>query len=76
MNDRLTSNFTASDEARVMITMNQNQQYLTQGNLNGRSVRFLVDTGASVVSLDANMAAELGVSLDGARKGWAQTAGG
>ena len=35
-----------------------------------------LDTGANVISLDSSLAAQLGISLDGARRGLAQTAGG
>jgi len=76
LSDRITSNFSAPERATVMIAMNENRQYFTQGVVNGRSVRFLVDTGANVVSLDSATAADLGISVAGAPRTWAQTAGG
>lgn len=66
----------APESATVMIAMNENRQYFTQGVVNGRSVRFLVDTGANVVSVDSATAADLGISPAGAPRTWAQTAGG
>jgi aspartyl protease family protein len=41
--------------------------YLTYGSINGHSVRFLVDTGATTVALNANDARRLGIAyrLDG-----------
>ena len=76
LSDRITSNFFAPERATVMIAINENRQYFTQGVVNGRFVRFLVDTGANVVSLDSATAADLGISTAGAPRTWAQTAGG
>jgi aspartyl protease family protein len=39
--------------------------YWAQANVNGRWIRFLVDTGASAVALTAADARRLGVDLDG-----------
>ena len=76
LSDRIASSFTQADQATVMINMNKNRQYFTAGSINGRSVQFLVDTGANVVSLDSGMAASLGISLADGEKSWATTAGG
>ena len=76
LSQSITSNFQSPDEAKVIINMNQNRQYLTQGSINGRSVRFLVDTGANVISMGSEQAAALGVSLEGGQRSVATTAGG
>ncbi len=38
--------------------------YMTVGNINGRSVRFLVDTGASAISMNTEQAKQLGIHYD------------
>ncbi len=37
---------------------------MTFGNINGRSVRFLVDTGASAIAMNAEQAKHLGIRYD------------
>jgi aspartyl protease family protein len=46
------------------------------GQINGSSVRFLVDTGATLVSLPASEARRLGIDLTGAKRAISQTANG
>jgi aspartyl protease family protein len=46
------------------------------GHINGRAVRFLVDTGANTVALSARHAQELGIDYRGGKAGFATTAGG
>jgi len=38
--------------------------FLTHGSINGRSVRFLVDTGASAIAMNTEQAAQLGIRYD------------
>jgi aspartyl protease family protein len=38
--------------------------YLTFGSINGRSVRFLVDTGASAIAMNKEQAKQLGIRYD------------
>ena len=76
LSEHIGSSFQAPGRARVMITVNDNRQYFTAGTINGRSVQFLVDTGANVISIGGNLAASLGISTEGGNKGYATTAGG
>jgi aspartyl protease family protein len=48
--------------------------YHWPGQINGRAVDFLVDTGATQTALPATLAKELGLTLDG--EVWGSTAGG
>ena len=50
--------------------------FLTEGQVNGGSVRFLVDTGATLVALPVGDAKRLGLNYIGGERGIAQTAGG
>lgn len=42
-----------------------NGQFVTEGRINGKLVRMMVDTGATMVSLSRAQAAELGLSIRG-----------
>ena len=50
--------------------------FLTEGQVNGGSVRFLVDTGATLVALPAADAKRLGIDYQKGPRGIVQTAGG
>lgn len=63
--------------ASVEIGMNGYGQFITGGQINGRAVQFLVDTGANTVSMTTGDARAMG--LDYKRLGersWVMTAGG
>lgn len=59
----------------VMTADNQGHFYAT-GSVNGAAVRFLVDTGATMVSLGANDARRIGLDFNRGQKGMTQTANG
>jgi len=46
------------------IYINSAGMYLTFGSINGRSVRFLVDTGASAIAMNTEQAKQLGIRYD------------
>lgn len=50
--------------------------FVSQGRINGANVRFLIDTGASMVSLGASDARRLGINAATGEAGFAQTANG
>lgn len=50
--------------------------YATQGTINGKAVRFLVDTGASYISMNAKQAKQLGIDYQQGRKTIMNTANG
>jgi aspartyl protease family protein len=50
--------------------------FSAQGQINGGTVRFLVDTGATLVSLPASEARRLGIDVSGAKRAVSQTANG
>jgi aspartyl protease family protein len=45
----------------VLLRANRQGHYLASGRINGQSVTFLLDTGASSVSIPASVASELGL---------------
>lgn len=61
---------------RVTLAPDDRGHFVTQGNVNGMSVRFLVDTGATYVTLPAAEARRLGLDLEKARRGVSSTANG
>ena len=59
-----------------MLTADGRGHFLTTGSINGASMRFLVDTGASTVAMGASDARRAGVDPTRGEKGFAQTANG
>jgi aspartyl protease family protein len=74
LSSRISSTFEKPEKARVLINMAENRQYITTGTINGRPVRYLVDTGANVVAINANTANTLGLSVEEGVKVYASTA--
>lgn len=69
--------FAAPAAAQVWITRAASGMFETSGSINGRPVRFTVDTGASTIAMNAAQANALGLRYrDEARAGAVQTAGG
>lgn len=63
--------------ASVELVMNANHQFITNGQINGRVVEFLVDTGANTVSMTTEDARALGIDYKvQGRLGSSATAGG
>ena len=60
------------------VTLGANTQghFLIVGQVNGRSVQFLVDTGATAVSLPASFADSAGINYRNGPRGYSQTANG
>jgi aspartyl protease family protein len=50
--------------------------FLTDSTVNGASIRFLVDTGATLVALPGKDARRLGIDFSGGPRGYTQTANG
>jgi aspartyl protease family protein len=60
----------------IVITAGSGGHFTAGGSINGKQVRFMVDTGATLVSLGKDDADRLGVDLGNARRGTTQTANG
>ena len=61
-------------QTEVRLKQNRQGHYVTSGQINGKPVVFLVDTGATAVSIPAHLQQELG--LTAGRTGMAKTANG
>ena len=51
-------------------------QFWTVGQINGKSTRFLIDTGATSIALPASVARNMGIDYTKGQRGFASTAGG
>jgi aspartyl protease family protein len=74
LSDRISSTYERQENVKVLINMAANRQYITAGSINGRPVRYLVDTGANIVAINANTAKMLGLSIEDGVKVNASTA--
>jgi aspartyl protease family protein len=72
----VASQSSGSGPATAILTADHAGHFVTMGSINGSSVRFLVDTGASMVSLGAGDARRLGIDPSKGELGRSQTANG
>lgn len=61
---------------KIIMTADAQGHFFTTGNINGISVRFLVDTGATAVSLGASDARRIGLDFNRGQKVLSNTANG
>jgi aspartyl protease family protein len=61
---------------RIVMTANSGGHFLSAGTINGRQVRFLVDTGATNVSLGQAEAERIGLDYKSGQRGLVGTANG
>ena len=65
-----------SERATVILMPDRNGHFVASGSINGSSVRFLVDTGATMVSMSVQEARNAGVNYLAGERGYSQTANG
>lgn len=63
LGNRISSNFSAALAQPQVSLWSNNGMYLTTGTVNGYSVDFLVDTGATSIALNAATARRLGIDF-------------
>lgn len=70
--------FASGSEAGAAVTLTADTQghYQTMGQVNGGSVQFLVDTGATSIALPSADARRLGINYLNGERGYTQTANG
>ena len=76
LSDRVSTSFKKPALSEVKIPRGKNGHFFTAGAINGRSAKFMVDTGATSVAMNINEARRLGINLRNASSGFASTAGG
>ena len=67
---------TAGGGSAIVLTAGTNGHFRTTGQINGKSIEFMVDTGASSVVISQADADRLGLDYKNAPQGWASTANG
>lgn len=65
-----------NERASVVLVPDRNGHFVTLGSINGASVRFLVDTGATMVSMNLEDARRAGINYLAGERGYSQTANG
>ena len=60
----------------IVIPASSGGHFMASGSINGKSAQFMVDTGATLVSVGKTDAERLGLDLSAARQGVTQTANG
>ncbi|MBX3656516.1 MAG: TIGR02281 family clan AA aspartic protease [Ramlibacter sp.] len=61
---------------RIVLTAGSGGHFLTQGAINGKAVQFMVDTGATMVSMGMSDAARIGINYRVGQRGQMGTANG
>jgi aspartyl protease family protein len=64
------------DVAKIILTANGQGHFFSTGTINGVSVRFLVDTGATMISLGRSDAQRIGLDASKGERGISNTANG
>jgi aspartyl protease family protein len=62
--------------SRIVLTAGSGGHFMAQGAINGRATQFLVDTGATMVSMGASDADRLGLNYKAGQRGFSSTANG
>jgi len=73
---RIASAPAANSSGRTTILADSRGHFFTTGSINGVSVRFMVDTGATTVSLSAADAGKLGINYRAGKRAQSNTANG
>lgn len=66
----------SDSKASVTLTADAQGHFITTGSINGNPTRFLVDTGASAISMSSAEAKRLGISYLNGQRGYSSTANG
>jgi aspartyl protease family protein len=66
----------AAGGQEIVMTANGDGHFIAQGRINGNAVTFMVDTGATVISIGQADADRLGINYKSAPSGFANTANG
>ncbi len=66
----------AAGGTQIVLTAGSGGHFVTSGAINGKSVQFVVDTGATAVALSQDQAARIGLDYKKGRRGMAHSANG
>jgi aspartyl protease family protein len=71
-----SSAVSASERQSVTLAAGAGGHFMAEGQINGGAIRFVVDTGATAVTIPASEATRLGIDYKRGQRGTTQTAGG
>jgi len=74
INQSINQAFKKPTNNKLTVYSNRSGMFLMPGKINGRNTRFLLDTGATFISLSSVEADKLGLTYKSASKGMVQTA--
>jgi aspartyl protease family protein len=60
----------------IVLPVSSGGHFMANGTINGKTANFMVDTGATMISMSVTEADRLGLKYSGGRRGMAATAGG
>jgi aspartyl protease family protein len=60
----------------IVLTVGPGGHFMANGKINGKSVNFMVDTGATLIAMGRDEAQRLGIDMTSAKTGLSQTANG
>jgi aspartyl protease family protein len=66
----------AAGGTEIVLPVGSGGHFMAQGSINGKPVKFLVDTGATVVAMSVNEANRIGLDWKSGEPGYSSTAGG
>jgi aspartyl protease family protein len=66
----------AGGGSQIVLTAGSGGHFFTNGSINGKSVRFIVDTGATHIALSQTMADSIGLPYRAGQRGMSNTANG
>ena len=61
LGNRVQTDFDQQDKKKILIYRSTNGMFKTTGSINGYTVDFLIDTGASAIAISSNLARRLGI---------------
>jgi aspartyl protease family protein len=72
----ISGNYATSSQPSVVLNADMAGHYYAEGSINGGPIRFMVDTGASMVSIGQSDARRLGIQYLSGERGMSNTANG
>ncbi len=74
LNQSIGSAYKKPSRRKMTVFSSNNGMFLVSGLINGRSIRFILDTGASFISMSSHQADQLNLDYKKGRRGRVQTA--
>lgn len=76
MGNQVSATTPSSGNGQVILTADERGHFVTSGTINGGTVQFLVDTGATMISIGRGDARRVGIDYLQGRRGMSNTANG